>query len=748
MVKVLRKRTWRILAGHKAQYGGAIALVMLGSLLFTAMLMVSSNLSRLLEDYTTSAVLEDASFTTVSPLADLDAIAARTGARIEAEHTVDVALPDGPTVRVFGEHREVNRPTVVAGRARAADGELLLSPTFAAARGIAVGDTITLADRGFTVVGLAMLPNYAYPLKAPTDLLYTATDFGLAVVGETDLAGLGQATTAYSVKFGQRAEDSQRQARDFLSVLVEHGVEVTKWTDVQNNGRVSGITSKLESATLTGVFSATAFLLLTAVLLGGVIGRLVKLESRIIGALYALGHRRGELTRNYLRVPMIVGGVGGVLGTVLGAASVQPLMGSYLALFEIPVSGISLDPLIIAASILAPVAVLTLSGWLAMRRILAHEPAALLRGSQLTAGKVGTLERRLRLGRLPFTWKFRVRQQLRSLPRLGLLLAGCSVATLLLLFAFFLKSGMDYFLNTEIANAQNYRYEYVFSQPRTDPVPDGAEPFTATQVVLPGQERGFNVGGYGPGSKISTVTGVDGQPLAIDRVIITKPLADELGLAVGDPITVLRASDYSEHTLVVGAIASSYNRAVLMPLEDHNRTFGYPVGSYTELFSNAELAFAPDVSYQTYSIDDKIDGIAEIMSPLTSMVGVVAFVAFLAALLILYLVTSMLVEESRGTISLLRIFGYRKRQISSLVLSSSGGFVVIGYLLGIALTFASVSALLTALADTLPFAIPVTIEPLYLLIGLVVIVAAYEGSKLLCRRKLDAVSMAEVLNNE
>ncbi len=70
---------------------------------------------------------------------------------------------------------------------------------------------------------------------------------------------------------------------------------------------------------------------------------------------------------------------------------------------------------------------------------------------------------------------------------------------------------------------------------------------------------------------------------------------------------------------------------------------------------------------------------------------------------------------------------------------------VIGYILGILLSFASVGGLLKALEDSLTFAMPVTIAPLYVIVGFVVVMLSYELSKLLCRRKVNAVSMSEAL---
>ncbi|MFT4006700.1 MAG: ABC transporter permease [Lacrimispora sp.] len=141
----------------------------------------------------------------------------------------------------------------------------------------------------------------------------------------------------------------------------------------------------------------------------------------------------------------------------------------------------------------------------------------------------------------------------------------------------------------------------------------------------------------------------------------------------------------------------------MMPLAEYNEKFGMPEGSYNELFSNKLLDIPENEQYKVYSVEDKISAIQSLMAPLTSMVVFIAAIAFIIGMIIIYVVTSMIVEENKSTISLMRIFGYRKKEVNSLILNSSTIVVVIGYLLGILLSFASVGGLLKALENSLPW---------------------------------------------
>lgn len=742
---VINKRIKRVFIENKAQYIGSILLIVFSCFLFANLVLVGSNLKWLMNDYEKNYVQEDASFTTDKSIDNLQELELASDAVIEEGKTFDHVLSKGITLRIFTKNDRVNLPANIEGSELGGNGGILLNPAFAAAHNYKIGDVLTLLDKQFTVAGFMGIPNYIYPLKSETDLLYSPQNFGIAVISREDFTMLGKGSNFYAVKFNHTEESLRVQSAKFMELLKSRGIDIVQWTDIGINTRVKGVTAKLDSASLMGRAIPTAVLLLTAVLLSNVIGRLIKRESVIAGTLYALGYRKKELYRHYLKFPLVIALIGGIIGTVLGLFAVRPMLFVYLELFDIPLTGIDYSPIVICISLLLPVLFLGLSSWFIIRKELKHSPVELMKGNK-EKSKVNFLERRLKLEKLKFALKFKIREQLRSLPRLALLLAGCAGATLFLLFGFFLQSGMDYFLKTEVKNAQNYQYEYVFESLRTEPAPVGSEPFAVSKFQLEGEDnKVFPVAGVLPDSKISSVLDESGSRLSLDQVIITKPIADKLKAKPGDTIKIIRRTDYQEFSLKVGGIADAFNMSVYMPLAEYNEKFGMPKGSYNELFSNTLLDIPEKEHYHVLSIEDKIAAIKSGMAPLASLVGFVAGVAFIMGMIIIYVVTSMTIEENKSTISLMRIFGYRRKEVNSLILNSSTIVIVIGYILGILLSFAVMEGLMKAIENSAPFAMPVTIDPLYVIVGFVVIMLSYELSKLLCKKKINAVSMSEAL---
>jgi putative ABC transport system permease protein len=73
--------------------------------------------------------------------------------------------------------------------------------------------------------------------------------------------------------------------------------------------------------------------------------------------------------------------------------------------------------------------------------------------------------------------------------------------------------------------------------------------------------------------------------------------------------------------------------------------------------------------------------------------------------------------------------------------------VVVGYILGVPLLLASLGALFKSVTKEMNLSFPVRIEYSYVLVGFVIIYLTFELSKLLSRRKINRISMAEALKS-
>jgi len=205
---------------------------------------------------------------------------------------------------------------------------------------------------------------------------------------------------------------------------------------------------------------------------------------------------------------------------------------------------------------------------------------------------------------------------------------------------------------------------------------------------------------------------------------------------------------FQEYSITVDAIAETYvGNYIYMPLPEFNKMFDYPDGSYFGIWSKEKLDIPENELLAALSVNDLKNAFNTMTQPVQAIIGAMAFMSFIIGLIVIYVVTSMIIEENKENISLMKILGYRKKEVNSLIIDSSALLVIAGYILGIPLLLASLGTMLKSLTKEMSIALPLRIDLLYLLIGFAVIYLTYELSKALSRRKVNRVSMNEILKS-
>jgi len=127
------------------------------------------------------------------------------------------------------------------------------------------------------------------------------------------------------------------------------------------------------------------------------------------------------------------------------------------------------------------------------------------------------------------------------------------------------------------------------------------------------------------------------------------------------------------------------------------------------------------------------------------MVAIMTIASGLVGAIILFLVLSLTIEESKGTISLFKIFGYKNKAVANLITNSGRPIVLVGFLLAIPMVLVSGNALYGYLGETINLLLPMIINPWHVLISFILICIIYEGTKRFCSRKIAKIPMSEAL---
>lgn len=744
---IINRKIKRTMQESKSQYLGSVLLIIISCLLYTMLNQLSSNMLDMTSSFEKNYIQEDASFVTGSKLSNLQELESKFNARIEESATFDYEVSKDKTLRIFSQNTKVNIPAIIQGK-NLSGNDILIDPAFAKANALKIGNEIQILDKSFKIAGFMSLPNYIYPLKSENDIISDLNSFGIAVLSKDDFNKMNRGNNFYSIRFNSNNSSVVDQSSQFREYLKSKNIIISQWTDVGDNKRVTFVNAKIQGISQISTSMPIAILLLTCILTSIVVWRLLKRESVIIGTLYAQGYRRREIKRHYLLYPLSIALIGGSVGTAIGALLLKPMLDLMVAYFNIPINTINFNPGNIVISILLPVLFLVISGNFVLNRELLYSPVELMRGGRKES-KVNFIERKLSLERFEFSTKFKIREQTRSLSRLIFLLVGIVMATMLLLLGFTAKSSLDYLMKDNLTNTFKFQHEYVYNSLHEEQPPLNTEPFSASTFTLVSESKtAFTICGISPSTNYISLKDKTGASLSTDKVIITKPLAAKLKVIPGDTIQVINKLDSRKYAVTVASVAETYiGEYIFMPISQFNELLQFPAGSYIGLWSKVKLDIPERLLYSSQTVDDSIKALNASMQPLQVTIGVIAFMSFIIGLIVIYVVTSLTIEENKRNISLMKVFGYRRKEVNSLILDSSSMVIVLGYIIGIPLIMASMSVLFKSLTESIKLTLPVTLSYFYILIGFVVVYLTYELSKALSRRKIDRISMSDALKS-
>ncbi|AGY77714.1 ABC transporter permease [Clostridium autoethanogenum] len=743
---IINKKIKRTMLESKSQYLGSFLLIIFSCLLFTMFNLVSVNLSGLLSSFERDYKQEDATFMTSKKLNNPESFEAKFNMSLEETKSFDYSISENKTLRIFRENTKVNIPAIIEGK-NLSNGDILIDPSYAKANKLNIGDSIKLYNQNFTISGFMSMPNYIYPLKSESDIMNDPSSFGIAVIDKNDFNNINRGNSFYAVRFNGDRSNLGKKISELKSYLRSKNIIILSWMNVTDNPRVTYMTAKLSGIDKMSSSMPMSILILTCILTGIVMLRMLKREAAIIGTLYALGYKKREIMKHYLMYPLAVSLLGGILGTMLGVITLKPMISYYVSYFNIPVGSLIFNINYLIMSILLPVVFLIICSYFVVNKSLKASPVELMRGGREN-NKVGFIEKNLKLDKLNFNTKFQIRELLRSIPRSLFLMLGIIMATMLLLMGFTAKSSLDYLMKSSFSEAFKYNYQYVFNSVQNGK-PEKGEAFSEVPFALKTDNNlTFTVYGVSPDSKYIYFKNKAGNVLKSDKVIITRPLADKLNINPKDTIKSVNRLDSKEYSITVDDIAETYvGSYIYIPLNKLNAMLKFSPDSYTGLWSTERLSIPESKLLTFVTVDDMRNAFNTITKPLQTIVGGIAFMSFIIGLIVIYVVTALTIEENKENISLMKVLGYKNKEVYSLILNSSSFIVVLGYILGVPLLLASMRALFKSMTKDMNVSFPVTINYIYAIVGFIIIYLTYELSKLLSRKKINKISMSEALKS-
>lgn len=683
--------------------------------------------------------LEDGQFTVSSPLTDEDINALESEFNVVLERQSFRNTSHGDTtIRLFSDTQKVDRAVILEGAPLGGDNDVLLTYNYAKAQGLSVGDTITLAGRGYVICGLCVRPDYAAMYANLEDSFPNSTDFGIAIITENAMESAGGYSSYYSVKY----TDPGREADFRAAVYSKFGT--LEYLAKAANPRTGGLLS--QTADLESEFSVYSpiIMLVVVVVIAMVLGRTVKRESRTIGTLMALGYRRSELMRHYLWYALIPAICGDVLGLVLCYPFAR-LFNLYMFSFaehieyqvQIPAG------ILIAAVIIPPIAY-GVSAMLVLGRALGQDIVTLLKGSRKER-----VARLLSGSRLPFPVLYSIRTICSNISRSLTMIVGIAVASMAIILGGVYQDAYDDMLDNKVPRAMmGGQYEYGFTdfQSENDYGDYAVMDFA---FGVDGTDSMFNLVGYDEGCALIDAETLSGEPMNYGGFYMTSAAARIFGVEAGDEFTFYDLISIKHTTVTISDIVENDVLSLIITSKANvAQILGRSPDEFNVIISEAPLEIPPELLKKSASLEDYRRNTESALNTARIVLTIVKVIGALICVLVVILLSGMIIEENRRSISTLEVLGYRNNETRRLILSPNHFLVPIGFLLGIPLGLALGYMIAMANAASGGIMMSITLTGKTLLISAAFIAAAYVLSLALSARKLKKVDMVECLKEE
>lgn len=667
----------------------------------------------------------------------------------------------------------LNMLTLRAGRMlnpRAAD-EALISEPFAQAHGLVPGATVHAilngAWRELRIVGVVLSPEYVYAI-GPGALMPDDLRFGVLWLPQDTLEAAFDLDGAFNdISLSLlRGADAQAVIADVDRILERYGgIGAYERSEQLSNWFLMNEIEQLR--TLSRILP-TVFLAVAAFLTNMVMARLIAIERSEIGLLKAFGYAQREIAWHYLKLVMVIGAFGVLLGWLSGYWLGWYDTRLYARFYHFPFLLFRPGPMPFAISAAVGVGAALAGALRAVRKAAVLAPADSMRPP------APPLFRRTYLSRSPLAAKIEqlsriiLRQVGRWPLRSFTTCAGIAMSVAVLITSLQWIDAIDHMVDVYFKQAQSQDVTVSFAEPRSSEAARNLSRLSGVQAVEPMRivpaklraglyEQREALQGLPMRQALFRVYDAGGQALTLpeEGLLISSMLGQMLRVSTGDLIEVeildgrrgtFRVPVAGMFETYIGSPAYMNIDALARLLKERQTVTNVHLRVDPQFRRSllAELKTLPRLSAITLK-DAAIRTFDETMAE-TIMIFVSFFVVFSCALAfgVTYNAARIALSERGRELATLRVLGFTRAEISYLLLGEIALLTLAALPLGCLIGQALARLIVTAFKTEL-YRVPFVIDASTYAWAMVVTTLATGASALLVRRRLDRLDLIAVL---
>ena len=736
----INKRAGRSVKKNISFYIISIILTAITSMIIVAAVSTGRTLTKVVRDFVDEYKAEDAEFVTYKPLTDDDIEKLENEYDVILEHSSykDVSVKcgdlDGATIRVFAKPEKLNLYDVRDGHEPGA-GETLLTQDFADTHNIKVGDEISLGDHSYKVSAYTTKADYIYMLQTFTGFIDNEK-FAVMIVDRQEYDKIDAEETAYySIKYNK---DNSKEVRKRLN----KDYVIASYMAATTNTRISMPVNEGDAVSNMATMFAPVMFIIVLTLIVMVLGRNIKSEQYLLGTFISLGFSRKQIIGHYVRYGLMPGAIGSVIGVLTSI----PLTGLLCTFYiEYDFETLIYKPTYNIPSIITALVLPTLLYCAAIAiqagRLLKKAPVDLLRNTGKETKTIGIMKDSHAKTQI----KMRVRSVIGHPGRSIVTIIGVAIAAFCIIAGLVMSDSMDTLLDGGLKSSIKYEYLYRLNT-LLQGTPDEGEALFQNYYEVDSSTVQLSAQGIVDNSKYFPDKTDGGDKLDLDKYYLTSAAAETYGVEVGDEMTFFNISDLEEHKVRISGIVTDNTHCYLYTgMDNATKLAGVDQGTYNCIISKDKLSLDKELVASETKMTVTAETMDNLMGPMKAIIFIIEIVGIVLGVFVLYLIINMIVAETSTNISVMKVLGFSKKEISNRVLNVNHILVCIGYLLGIPAAYSFVKVGYSDTIENYGMLFSPVITAKAIVISFLLTWVTYELSLLLQKRKISRIDMVEAL---
>jgi len=329
------------------------------------------------------------------------------------------------------------------------------------------------------------------------------------------------------------------------------------------------------------------------------------------------------------------------------------------------------------------------------------------------------------------------------------LVIGVFLSGLLVMFGLGMSSSFDDYIDT-LPDSAIASYQYVLKAPLQEGIiPESAEKDTISSYEIAYKNRMLTVNVIGISDDTAYLKNIDVKSLKEDEVIISNIMAEKLGIHKGDIIEIdNKLTLHSWKPKVADIIDFNLGIYVFTTQDILNRNLQKESDYYNVVFSDDEITGIDEMMIAGRITKDKIaDSARQMKTLMASLIVMLTFVGIVCYVIVMFMLTKMVIDKNALNISLLKVFGYRNKEVNKMYLSQTEVIIILSVIVFIPLQYLMMTRLWPNMLSSMSGYFLFKVSPLVIVAIIILGTASCLITNMIHVKHVRNIDMTEALKN-